>query len=238
LHPRVTFLLSIIKTIGGPGSLGFFVVTTLAGLLVARRWPAARRTVAAGLGLLVTAYLALATPAAASALINALPLVPEPEPARLRSVRALVVFDGDNLAGRRRQAQRILRIAPLDDVYLLGADYLLADLRVAMGPGTSLHHDTTTWNTSAQVMRVRDIAERVPPGSTAVVASRVQMPRIAGLLRATETEALLVPSDLDREPDARGLRALLPSYAALLASRDAIYEHAALAWYGWRGDLQ
>jgi hypothetical protein len=107
-----------------------------------------------------------------------------------------------------------------------------------MRPGTSLHHDPTTRDTAAQVVRVRQIGGALPSAATAVIASRVQMPRIAALMEVEGVRVLLVPSPLDREPVSSGFRALMPSCAALLASRDAIYEHAALAWYRWRGDLR
>jgi hypothetical protein len=207
------------------------------GLIAARLWLPARRAVLAALILLTATYLALAIPSVATTIINALPLVTEPTPAALRAVHVLVVFDGDNLAGRERRARRVLRQASPTDVHLLGADYLLADLRMAMKPGAVLHYDSTTWNTAAQVSRVLQISEGLPPARTAVIASRVQMPRIAALMASAGADALLVPSGLDHEPATSGFRVLLPSYSALLASRDAIYEHAALAWYRWSGDI-
>jgi hypothetical protein len=235
---RVAYFLTIIKFIGGPGSLGFFLAGFLAALLAWRYWPAGRRAVAWTVGALMAVYVTLALPTVALALVDALRPISPPSPDAVRSIRALVVFDGDNRAGRQRRALRVLRLATPGTVHLLGADYLLADLRVAVAPGTTVHYDATTWNTATQVVRVQQIAEQWPPMTTAVIASRLQMPRIATMLEAARTSVLLVPSGLDREPVSSGLASCLPSLAALAASREAIYEHVALAWYRWRGDIQ
>lgn len=234
----MTYLLASIKIIGGPGSLGLFVAAVLAGVLVRWLWPAGRRVLAWALGALITLYLVLALPVVALAIVNALPRNPTPDPRDVRAIQALVVFDGDNRTGRQRRTHQLLRQVSPHEVWVLGPDFLLGDVRVALAPGTVLHHDATTWNTSAQVSRVRQIANTWPLMSTAVIASRIQMPRIAALFEAADTSVLLVPSDLDREPVASGAVAMLPSFSALTASRDAIYEHAALAWYRWRGDIR
>jgi hypothetical protein len=68
-----------------------------------------------------------------------------------------------------------------------------------------------------------------------VVASRLQAPRVWALARAMGLGILVMPSPVDDEPAASGLRAFVPSYLALRVSRDAIYEHVALAYYRWQG---
>lgn len=234
----MSLLLSIPKTIGGPGSLGLLLAVAGVAAVVGWRWPTQRRRAAAGVGLVVLSYVVLALPVVAHGIMNALPPITPPDPAAVRRTQSLVVFDGDNLLGRARSARRVLRQSAPREVQLLGADYLLGDLRVALGPATTLHYDGSTWNTSAQVEQVRHIARRWPPMTTAVVASRVQMPRVARLFEAVQTSVLLIPSPLDREPASAGAAAFVPSLAALAASREAIYEHAALIYYRWRGDLQ
>ena len=47
--------------------------------------------------------------------------------------------------------------------------------------------------------------------------------------------AALIVSPIDTEPATSGWRLVVPTYYALRVSRDAIYEHAALALYTWRG---
>jgi hypothetical protein len=234
----MSLLLSIPKTFGGPGSLGFLLAAAVVCLAIGIRWPAHRRRVAAAAGLVIASYIFLALPVVAHAIVDALPPLPPIDAGATRQAQSLVVFDGDNLLGRARAARRVLRQSSPREVWLLGADYLLADLRVAVGPTTTLHYDGATWNTSAQVEQVRHIARRWPPMTTAVVASRIQMPRVARLLEAVQTPVLLIPSSLDREPATSGAAVFVPSLAALAASREAIYEHAALVYYRWRGDLR
>ena len=234
----VTYLLSSIKFIGGPGSLGFFLAGVLAAGVAARYWPARRRLAAVAFGLLVMSYVVLALPSVGIGLVNALPASPEPPTEAIRGIRALVIFDGDNRIGRQRRAHQVLRQVSPPDVWVLGPEYLVADVRVALTGTTRLHHDATTWNTSAQVERVQYVAAQWPPMTTAVIASRIQMPRIASMFDAAGLAVLLVPSGLDREVAVSGPKSLIPSFAALAASREAIYEHAALAWYRWRGDIE
>jgi len=235
----VSYFLAVLKTIGGPGSVGFLLTSLIAVYAAVRLRPRSRTLAYTLAAILMAGYVVLATPAAAAALVRSLPLVPEPSREAIRATRTLVVFDGDNRQGRRRRARQVMQMAEPDTVWLLGANYLQADLRVLMPPSTTLHYDSTTWNTHAQVVRVQQIAEAWPGAPIAVVASIVQMPRIAAQLVGTHgTPVLLVPSPLDRELPVSGASRLVPSYAALMASRDAIYEHAALAYYGWRGDLR
>jgi uncharacterized SAM-binding protein YcdF (DUF218 family) len=71
-------------------------------------------------------------------------------------------------------------------------------------------------------------------GRTCVIASRLQMPRVAALAHSEGLDVTLIPSPTDTEPPTAGFRVFVPSYTALGVSRDALYEHAALAYYRWR----
>jgi hypothetical protein len=235
----VSYLLAVLKTVGGPGSLGFLLTGLIVGYVVVRLRPRSRPLVYTLTAILLGGYVVLATPAAASALVRALPQVTEPTREAIRATRTLVVFDGDNREGRRRRARQVMQMAAPDAVWLLGANYLQADLRVIMPPSTTLHYDSATWNTQAQVVRVQQIAQAWPEAPIALIASRLQMPRIAAQLGIARGATLvLVPSPLDRELPVSGAARFVPSYTALVASREAIYEHAALGYYKWRGDLR
>lgn len=234
----VAYFLSFIKFIGGPGSSGFFIAVALTIVIALRCWPARRRWAIAAFAMLVTFYGVLALPPVGIGLVDALPESPEPSGEAIRNIRALVVFDGDNRLGRQRRTHQVLRQASPQVVWILGPEHLVADARVALVPPTRLHQDATTWNTAAQVERVKHVAAEWPPMTTAVIASRIQMPRIAALFDAAGLAVLLVPSGLDRAVAVSGPDSLLPSFAALAASREAIYEHAALGWYRWRGVIE
>ncbi len=234
----MSFLLATLKTIGGPGSLGFYLATLVLAILIAWRRPLRRRVVTAAVVALTAVYLLLALPVVAVSIVDALPRTDAPDAAAVDRIQSLVVFDGDNRAGRERVARQILRRSTPSEVHLLGTDHLLAALRAALGPTTTLHYDASTWNTATQVEHVRPVVGQWPPMTIAVVASRVQMPRISALLDTDHTLVLLIPSPLDREPATHGIARFVPSIGALLASRDAIYEHAALIYYRWRGDIR
>ncbi len=235
----MSLTLSIIKTVGGPGSAGFFFVIVAMLLLAGWNWPRLRRWVTTAIAVVAAGYLLLAVPLVANGIIDDLsPVVAVPNPGAVHRVRVLVVFDGDNREGRLRSVQDILARAAPREAHLLGGDYLLADLRAVLEGTTVLHYDASTRDTAAQVRRIREIAGQWPPMTTAVVASRVQAPRIVALLDRARTTVLVVPSPLDHEPAASGISALVPALGALQASRDAIYEHVALWYYRSRGDIR
>ena len=56
------------------------------------------------------------------------------------------------------------------------------------------------------------------------------------LFRSTSLEFL--PSPVDVEPNGEGIDGWTPKYVALRMSRDAIYEHAAMAYYRWKGVIK
>jgi hypothetical protein len=58
---------------------------------------------------------------------------------------------------------------------------------------------------------------------------------VAGLVRRADLPTVLIASPVDTEPATSGWWLFVPSYYALRVSRDAIYEHAALAYYARKG---
>jgi hypothetical protein len=99
----------------------------------------------------------------------------------------------------------------------------------------ALRHETGVSNTRDQIDWVVLFVREHPDSRVAVVASRLQMPRVRALADAQNLRVAFVAAPIDTDPASVGWRRLWPSYAALRASRDAIYEHAALAYYRWRG---
>ncbi len=229
-------LMIVPKFIGGPGSTGFFVFALAIGGLVAWRRPRWRLTAAAAAAALAVGYFVLALPVTAVAIINALPLLSAPEAKKLSRIQTLIVFDGDNRSGRRQQTSHVLDHSTPGEVHLLGSEALLTDLHAMVRPSIPVHFDRSPWTTAAQIEIVRDIAARAPPMTIGIIASRIQMPRISAILNRTDIAVILVPSPLDREPESSHAM-LMPSRVALAASRDALYEHAALVYYRWRGRL-
>jgi hypothetical protein len=95
--------------------------------------------------------------------------------------------------------------------------------------------DSGPLNTREQVAWVARFFAAHPNTRAALVASRLQMPRIAALVFAARLPIVLAPSPIDDEPPMSGWRRWVPTYIALRVSRDAIYEHVALRYYWWKG---
>jgi uncharacterized SAM-binding protein YcdF (DUF218 family) len=227
------FLLDVLKRIGGPGSLGFLLVGIAAGVALACAGRRARRWAWRWLSALVAAYLVLSLPVVASALAAYAPPAWSATHATRPAVDRLVVFDGDNRLGRAREAAAWFRAAsPPPEVRVSGSPYIVDPLVEAGIPAGRFRLESAA-TTRAQVTWLRGL----PRGpTTVVIASRLQVPRLSALLgRAGLGYLPLIASPVDHEPPTRGPGRFLPSWSALMVSRDACYERLALLYYRWRG---
>lgn len=229
-------MLSLIKTIGGPGSLGFLLANLGAGLLMAFIWPRRRRIVrlwVAGLG---GTYLLLSLPWVAGALEARLPESPSAIQDPPGDRRLLIVLDGDNRHGRAVTMARLWRANRSATVWVLGGPEIVQKITALDVPRDQLNISSMEKTTRSQIERVKTVASSSDGRrETMLIASRVQMPRIARLVRTAGLDLTLIASDPDYDPQVSGLQLWLPSLGALTLSRDVIYEHAALAYYRWRG---
>jgi uncharacterized SAM-binding protein YcdF (DUF218 family) len=230
-------LLEIAKTIGGPGSVGFLLLAYL--LIGAASWyqPARRRAGYAAL-LLCTMYIVMATPVVAAHVGAALPRVSASNQPDGSPLDLLITLGGDNVDGRITETARVYSAAAPRAVLVLGPDWFVERLRRAGIPRASICQIGDPANTRSQMQAVSDTVARNPTGRIGVVASRLQMPRVAALAAAEGilgSHFVLIAAPVDREPTTTGLGRYLPSYAALCVTRDALYEVAALAYYRWRG---
>jgi hypothetical protein len=55
------------------------------------------------------------------------------------------------------------------------------------------------------------------------------------MARAMGLDIQTVPSPIDDEPPRTGIKRVVPSYIGLRVSRDALYEHMAIAYYTRKG---
>ena len=221
---------------GAPGSYGFLILCSAFGLFLIHVWP--RRPVLGRAWLLavVSAYLVLATPVAAHHIADALTQYrPAPELTGLPIADVVVTFGGDNIRGRVSETLRAFAAWPSARIVLFGDDWLLEQLLEGGIPAGQITHDPRPPNTLEQMVAVRDYGRTHPHEATAVVASRLQMPRIAAIADTMQLRITLLPSTADVEPPRAGPGRWLPRYTALRISRDAIYEHAALIYYRWKG---
>jgi hypothetical protein len=222
-------VIDVLKLLGAPGSIPFLLLAVLAGLALFRsaRW---RPTGLAWLAAVGIVYAALAMPVVAHAIADALPAVESHQ----RAADVLIVLDGDNRRGRVRELARILGEYRPKRVWVLGDRWILEVLAEAGVSRSSFQYDRTARTTRAQIDQVQAMAA-TEPGAMTIVASRLQAPRVAALLRTKGLPAAVRAAPLDAEPSPSGWMRFVPSYSALRTSRDALYEHAALAYYQWQG---
>ncbi len=226
-------MLSLLKMIGSPGSISFLLLCLIGGVLVLWLWPNRRRFGRAWLALVAVAYLFMALPAVATAIAGRLSATATP-PAAVGHLDTLAVLDGDNRRGRVRVAQQILSVDAPKEVWVLGGPWIVEALAAAGVPKERLFHDPRTPTTRDQLARVQRLIAERPTGRVGVIVSRLQAPRVARLAAAQLMPLVLIVSPVDDEPPTSGVRAFIPRYIALRVSRDALYEHAALAYYRWR----
>ena len=227
--------LSVAKAIGGPGSLGFLVAGSLLGLALVRWWPRGRALGRLWITTLYLAYVILALPPVARQI--AAPFADELAGRRRvqAAFDAVIVFDGDNRRGRVQETARLWRASHQATVIVSGEPWLERPLREAGIPGDRLVREKDSRTTRDQVAYVRAYAARHPDARIAVVASRLQIPRIAGLIHGAALTVTLYGAPVDKELNGKGVWRYLPSYAALRISRDALYERIALVYYRWKG---
>jgi uncharacterized SAM-binding protein YcdF (DUF218 family) len=229
-------LITILKAIGPPGSVPFIGFCGLIALVVTYVWPKNARLARAWLAFVVIGHLTLAVPVVANGIADHLPRVVTADATEFRDIEIVFVFDGDNRRGRVSSAAQLSAASPTSVIWILGGEPWLVDALAETGVARSrIKQDNRSSDTRGQMADVRRLAAQHPAGRTAIVASRLQMPRVAELSRADNVSSLLVASPVDVEPPTSGWRVYLPTYYALRVSRDAIYEHVALAYYGWRG---
>ncbi len=229
-------MIAALKLVGAPGSYGFLVLCSAFGLFLLHVWPRRPILGRAWFVGVISAYLVLATPVAAHHIADALTQYrPVPALTRLPTADVVITLGGDNVRGRASETLRAYSAWPSARITLLGDDWLLGKLLEGGIPPGQITHDPRPPNTLEQMVAVRDHLRAHPHEVTAVVASRLQMPRIAAIADTMQLHITLLPSPADIEPPRAGAGRWIPRYTALRISRDAIYEHAALIFYRWKG---
>jgi len=228
----VTRLVAFAKLTGGPGSLRLLAILVGIGLVWIFVWPRRRMTGWIGLALVAVGYLAMATPVVAELAVSGLPPAEPAKDSELRDIQTLFIFDGDNRWGRLREFQRINDLAHPRNVVLLGRLSVYKDLLLMPVPRDRLTHDATSWNTSTQVARTKQLWRPESAGRTVILASCLQVPRVRRLVEDAGMNLSVLAAPLDEELPRRGFRRFVPSLAALATSRDALYELVALMYYG------
>jgi len=228
----------IVKFALTPGSIPFFGLCVVLWAFLRFAWPRRRAIARVWIATVTGAYVVLALPLVANAIAGRLPAVPPAGITPGLMVGTLVVLDGDNRVGRVATALDIYRTATVRTVIVLGEDWIRGELGDAGIPPDRLTSVQGPGTTGGQIEWIARRVQPQPGESTVVVASRLQLPRVAALARAKGLAAALVGSPIDREPPTNGLWQFVPSYVALRTSRDAMYEHAALVYYRHKGWIE
>jgi hypothetical protein len=224
--------MTVLKAIGPPGSLQFFLLAMAVGLAIGFLWPRRRRLGLAWLMTVVGGYALLGWPPVARTILDGLPASVPPVVEYIDALDVLVVFDGDNRRGRVRAVEQIAAATPPGGLHVVGSPLILREMPGTLRERVTHHHAATTRD---QIAWVHDLIVRSPTTRIGIVVSRIQAPRTSALSARAVPGVPLIASPLDTELPTTGLRRFLPSYAALCVSRDALYEHAALSYYRWRG---
>jgi uncharacterized SAM-binding protein YcdF (DUF218 family) len=224
-----------LKQIGGPGSLGFLVVSSMVGGLLVLSGGKLRRVGKIFLLLLAVSYIVAALPLTANALVARLPSY-EPlwRGAGPGDGHLLVVLSGDNAVERARETRRVLDSMTPRCVVVSGDPWFVQLVVEAGVPRDRFTVDGAAETTREQIAQLDGWAQRCGVRRIVLVASTVSMPRIAALVRAASVPVSLAPSTTDTVAAQSGFWSLVPSYGALRISRDALYEHLALAYYRQR----
>jgi hypothetical protein len=181
-------------------------------------------------------YVLAGLPVVANHIGDRLPPIAASPPAE--PIAVLIVFDGDNRRGRLAEALRILREDAPRMVWVLGEEWFLDEFAAEGYRGARVGQDATPANTREQVDWVQRLTAADPGVRPAIIVSRLQAPRVASLAAASKLDVRLIASPIDDEPPRSGWRRWVPSYIAFRTTRDALYEHAALAWYAWNGWIE
>jgi uncharacterized SAM-binding protein YcdF (DUF218 family) len=224
-----------LKAVLTPGSTGFLMLCLMGWTVLRFVWPGTRETGRVWLTLVGVTYVLLALPIVAGLIADGLPGLPAGGMASDHKIETLVVLDGDNRVARVTDAVRLYRTGVVSDVVVLGDGWLVGALETAGVPKARTRVDASPATTRAQIEWLQGWMAKRPDARLALIASRLQMPRVAALAHAAGLNPRLVSSPIDDEPPTTGAWRMVPMYIALRVSRDALYEHAALAYYRWQG---
>ena len=226
--------MALLKWIGGPGSIGFLAVCCTIGL--AFRFAGLARLGRAWLLILYVVYIVIGLPIVANRVASSLSHYrPVQDRRTLQSADAIVVLHGDNVRGRVRETKDVFDATRVQLVIVSGLDDF-KDLVVASGiPQQVIVQETSPSTTAEQIAAIATLLRHRGIQRPVLIASRLQMPRVAALLRHAQVDALLAPSSIDDEPPVTGIWRFVPMYIGLRVTRDALYEHAAVSYYRRKG---
>jgi len=222
---------TVLKWLGPPGSLRLLALCVALGVAL-RLCKAPKALVYAWFALFTAVHVVLALPATAYAierrLVGSLRSAPVSPP-----FDTIIVLDGDNPQGRVAATLSLWQELKAAHIVVSGGPWLAEQLTQAgVSPG-AITLETGSSTTREQIIWVVEHWQAKLP-AVVVVASCLQAPRVQALLEQHGADVRLVGAPLDVKPPRDGWHSFVPSYESMILSRDALYEHAALAYYEHR----
>jgi len=225
-------LISVAKAIGSPGSIGFLILCGAIGVFMLSLGPRWRRIGWGWMIFVLIVYAVAALPIVSLGLAARLPpFSPVWQPDQSGKGDIVVVLSGDNPWGRARETRRVLDATTPRCVLVSGSPWFVRMVMAAGVPRDRLTVDNTTSTTREQIGKLGAWAEKCGAERVVLIASSLSMARVGALAATTGVPVVLAPSPLDEPPVSAGFRLGIPSYRALRLTRDALYEHMALAYY-------
>jgi hypothetical protein len=229
-------LIDPLKFLGGPGFLFGIVLAFALGVIVARRSRRYRLVAWIWAAVVSSLTIVLALPVVAQAIASRLPPAPNDDRPCVGRFETLIVFDGDNRRGRLAEALHLWHRDSPRLIIVSGGEWLVEELVAAGVPQRAVHQDDSASTTREQVEWLGGFRAVGDACDVRVVASELQMPRVAALVRMQRLPVSLHAAPVDSPVPTGRFRQFIPSYAALRVSRDALYELAAIHHYrreGW-----
>lgn len=225
-----------LKSIGGPGSAGFFLVVAAVALILVAVSRRTRRTGQRLLLLLGALYFLLSLPIVGRLITDDTRPFDAARAPELGAIEDIFVFDGDSYKARAALTADLERSMKVRSVWILGYANLRDALVAAGVTDGHLRWGYTDGDTTyGQVVRMRKLMDHYKIQRAVAVTSRIQATRIRRLIEQFGLGAVVVASPVDLEPRDRGAWRLVPSLSGLRLSRDALYERGALLYYRWKG---
>jgi len=228
-------MIDIAKTLLAPGTMPFGILVAGAGVLLSMRRGRSRRFGVSICVALAGAYFVLALPATAERLSSGLMTFdPLQHASDAGGASTVVMIGGDSAHARVVETLRLF--------HLLRPRWIVSssppDMREALVaggvPSERIIAEVTARTTREQAIAVAKLVRARELGPVVLVASAIHMPRALGAFRAAGLSVIPSPSATRQ---IAGLPRYWPAYDGLRLSREAIYEHVALAYYRWKGWL-
>jgi uncharacterized SAM-binding protein YcdF (DUF218 family) len=213
-------VLALLKAIGTPGSIGFLGFCSALGLIMRLIGPRSRRIGRAWLLVVYVSYAVGGVPRVAYAVAGGLSAHAVLPLEAVREAGTLIVLGGDNAVGRVRETQRLLEAMPNPLILVSGGPWIYDTLIGSGVPAGRMRFEGRSSNTREQIVHLAPVIRQHSPG-VVIVASALQMPRVAALVRAQRLTVLLAPSPIDSEPPKDGWTSFVPRYSGLRLTRDA-----------------